>query len=96
MTLNIKAKKLTSLIEQTIGLMGKSKIYPVYFETRYGIHTAFVKEPILIVILDGEKVHSKRIVNPWRAYFWDPKYYRVLELPTDFDKKIKIGDIIKI
>jgi uncharacterized membrane protein (UPF0127 family) len=97
MSLKIKVKRLTGLLDQTIGLMGAEEIYPVYFETRFGIHTAFVKHPILVVIINAEgKVYRKKVMKPWRLYFWNPKYYKVLELPVSFKSKIKIGYKINI
>ena len=50
--ITVKAKKATSWMEKARGLMFKDEINPIYFETRWGVHTFFVRDPILVVILD--------------------------------------------
>lgn len=87
----IKAFKATSRKDKALGLMFRNPPIPLYFETRFGIHTFFVKAPIFVYILDkNSHVVSVKRVNPWRVYFWNPKYSRVLELPTDHPGVSKI------
>ncbi len=73
-------------------------ITPIYFETRFGIHTFFLKVPIDVVILkeDGCVYKIRKNLKPWRFYLWNPKYFRVLELPSDSISRygIKIGEKI--
>lgn len=95
----IKARKLKSLDEKTKGLLGL-KVEPVYFETRWGIHTFFMREPIDIVILDASKRVAviKEGLKPNRIFLWNPIYSKVLELPSNTIKGsgIKLTDEIKL
>jgi uncharacterized membrane protein (UPF0127 family) len=93
-------KILTGLIDKTIGVAFKEKIEPVYFKTRWGIHTFFVKHPIDVFVMDDNFVVRKMIrgLKPWRVFFWNPRYKNVLELPQYLKKykKYKIGDKIML
>jgi uncharacterized protein len=79
-------------LESLCGNMFRKKIIPLYFETRWGIHTFFVKEPIDVLILDEENRVQviKKGLKPWRLFFWNPKYRRVLELPHGRISQLKI------
>lgn len=96
----LKVKILHSYWEKSIGLIGADPITPVYFTTRWGIHTCGMKLPIDVLILDD----SLRVVKftekllPNRLFFWNPKYFRVVELPAEEIEKhsIKIGDTITL
>lgn len=70
------------------------------FETRYGIHTFFLKQDIDIVILNDKKqvVKLKHNLKPWRMLFWNPSYYRVLELEAGSILKFRvaIGDTLSM
>lgn len=96
----IKAKELKSLKDRAIGLIGKQKVDPVYFKTRWGIHTFGLKFPIDILILDKEKrvVALKKTLKPNRIFFWNPRFDRVLELSNGSmqRKNIQIGDTIQL
>jgi uncharacterized membrane protein (UPF0127 family) len=96
----MKIQRLTSLPEKLLGLSFKENIQPVYFETRFGIHTFFVKKAIDVVICDDDFIVRKivRSMKPWKVLIWNPKYKKVLELPTNYKKysKITIGDKIDI
>jgi uncharacterized protein len=73
-------------------------VIPLYLETRYGIHTFFVRRTIDIVILNSnfKVVTLKKNLKPNRIYFWNPLYFRILELPAGFINKtgIKKGSSI--
>jgi len=88
----INAKVLNSFEEKLLGLMFQDEIFPICFETRFGIHTFFVKHRIDIVILDKDcKVRAIREgLKPWRFFFWNPQYFLVLEMPLGYIKKFKI------
>lgn len=97
--MKVKVREAKNIFEKSLGLMFKNNPEPLYFETRWGIHTFFIKKPLIVVILD----HSNAIVRiktmmPNRIYFWNPKYKRVVELPQKKDKqtKIKVGDTLGI
>lgn len=90
----------TKGLKKIKGLIGLKKIEPLYFQTRFGIHTFGVKFPIDVVILnDNETVVAiKQYFKPNRIFLWNPKYKNVLELPTKtVDKeKIKVGEKIEL
>ena len=92
----LKVKRLKTFWEKSVGLIGKKKITPIYFETRFGIHTFGMLSPIDVVILDkgGKVVKLAENLAPFRVFLWSPRYYRVLELPGGFAvrEKIFVGD----
>ena len=91
-------RRLSEFSDKLIGLAFKNKIEPAYLETRWGIHTFFVRKSIDVVIADDNFIVRKIVRNlkPWRILFWNPKYKKVLELPANYKKysQIKIGDVI--
>ncbi len=80
----MKIKTLKTPWEKLLGLMFKNKLYPVYFETHFGIHTFFVKSPIDVVVCDENFIVRKigRNIKPGRIFLWNPKYFRVFEFPS--------------
>jgi uncharacterized membrane protein (UPF0127 family) len=93
----IYIKKLSGL-NKIRGLIGKNTPTPVFFTTRFGIHTFGLKFPIDVLILDNcnRVVRQKHSLYPNKLFFWPPVYNRVLELPagTISRQKIKIGDTV--
>ena len=96
--LKLKVKRLKTLKEKTVGLIGREKITPVIFETRFGIHTFGLKFPIDVLILDSQRkiVALKESLSPNRIFLWNPRYKIVLELPTGAIKKYNIKKRTKI
>lgn len=97
--MKLKVKKLQSFREKSIGLIGADPIFPVYFTTRWGIHTFGVLHPIDVVILDhSNRVVVTKILLPNRIFFWNPIFSRILELPAGTIKKsaIIIGNHITL
>ena len=96
----LKIVELTSFREKTKGLMFTKKIKPIYFRTRWGLHTVFVTKPIDIVILDDDFVirKLKKGLHPWTVFVWNPKYKNILEMPSgSINKyKLKLGKGVKI
>jgi len=95
-----KVRVLKNPKEKLTGLLGKDQAHPVYFQTRWGIHTWGMKFPIDVLILDNENRVVKTAANlsPNRFFFWSPKYDRVLELPAGEikNKRIKKGDGVNL
>lgn len=59
----------------------------------------FVKRPIVVFILnDNNVVQIKKKIDPWRVFFWNPRYIRVLEMPFSDKRcvKITIGSMVDI
>lgn len=98
--MKLKVRKLRTLWEKSVGLIGAKRIDPVYFTTRWGIHTFGVLHPIDVIVFDGNmRVQViKEHLLPNRMFFWNPKYSRVLELPegTIREKTILVGSRITI
>lgn len=94
-----KVRKLMKFSQKLFGLSFKKNIEPIFFETRWGIHTLFVKKPIAVIICDERFIvrEIKRSVKPWRILFWNPKYNKVFELPTGNNNysNISVGESIK-
>ncbi len=94
----LKVKRLETLKEKTVGLIGQEKVTPVIFETRFGIHTFFLRVPIDVLILDSKKKVAllKEALSPNRIFLWSPRYKIVLELPSGTIKKYNIKKGVEI
>ena len=88
----ISATYLSTIQEATIGLLHHTKPEPVYFQTRWGIHTFGMKFPIDVLILDDEFIirSAYENIHPNRAAFWNPRFKHVIELPSGYIQKQKI------
>jgi len=98
--ITIKAKNATNILTKSVGLIGKTNPIPIYFKTRFGIHTFGLRFSIDVVILDNHfKVKKlQESLKSNRIFLWNPKFKNVLELPEGWIKKekIKIGTQIKL
>lgn len=98
--IQLKVHKADSTRQRIWGLIGKNKIEPLYLNTRFGIHTFFVKHPIDVIILDKNfyVVTIKKKLTPFKIFFWNPRYCHVVELPskTINQHKMKPGDHVKL
>lgn len=87
-----------NFLDKAFGLLLQSNPRVLFFETRLGIHTFFMRDKIDVVILDNHNrvVDLKINLAPNRIFVWDPKFSLVLELPsgTIIKSKTEIGDII--
>jgi hypothetical protein len=94
----VKAKRQKGIFKKIIGLIASKEAKPIFFTTRFGIHTFGVKFPIDVLILDSQSkvVKMRRELKPNRFFFWPPRFEKVIELPAGYIKKahIKIGDRI--
>lgn len=81
--ITLKVKTLQTLMEKSVGLIGAKRPYPVFFTTRWGIHTFGVKSAIDVLILDSNNHVAviRHHLPPNRFLFWNPIYDRVIELP---------------
>ncbi len=95
-TLSDNVLVLKTLREKTDGMSVFEKPRPVYFETRWGIHTFGVKFSIDVAILDmyGAIRALKKNMKPNSFFFWNPKYKRVLELPPAYE--IEKDDVLEL
>lgn len=79
-----KARKAQSIKEKAMGLLGLESPEPIYFQTRWGIHTIGMNFPIDCIVLDDDMVVRKtgKNIGPGRIFVWNPKYKNVVELPA--------------
>ncbi|MEK7092292.1 MAG: hypothetical protein AAB907_01565 [Patescibacteria group bacterium] len=96
--MKIRVKELSSFWEKTKGLIGDNTGIPVFFRTRWGIHTFGVSKTIAVAILDDvNKVVQIKQLSPNRVFFWNPLYSRVLEIPDEYSlEKPKIGESVEL
>lgn len=96
----VTAKFANNLLERMMGLIGKHEAHGLLINTRFGIHTFFLRFPIDVMVIDksGKVVALKKHLKPHRLYLWNPKYDRVLEMPENTIEKnnIKIGTNITL
>lgn len=86
--------------DRVLGLINPKNPRNLMFETRYGIHTFFLKEAIDVLVLSGNLrvVKTKQSLAPGRLFFWHPRHCRVLELPEGAILKfrVSVGDTLSI
>lgn len=96
----VTAKFANTIFDRLTGLIGKHQAHGLLIQTRFGIHTFFLKFPIDVVVLnrEGTVVACKEHIKPHRLFFWNPRYDRILELPHKTIEKndIKIGTKINL
>jgi len=95
----LKVKYLTGT-SKAIGLIAAKKAYPVFFQTRFGIHTFGLKFPIDVLILDSNNkvVKIAESLKPNHIFLWNPKFEKVIELPAGAvdKKKINVGSLLNL
>lgn len=93
-------KVARSFLDLSLGLLRKSNPRSLLFNTRFGIHTFFLKDEIDIIVLDQKNrvVKLKSDLKPNRLFFWNPKYFLVIELPKNTIKtsQTKLNDILSL
>ncbi len=95
-TANIPIRKLNEL-EKLVGMI-KFKNCGIFFTTRFGIHSFFLKETIEVIILDkNNQVKLIKLLKPNRIFIWNPVFTKVLELPKGSIEtlNLNLGNIIK-
>lgn len=97
-TLSTDTKFATSFLDRALGLLRKSNPKTLIFQTRFGLHTFLLKEPIDVIVLNNENIAVKlqKDLKPNNLIFWNPKYSLCIELPKNSLKnsKTEIGDKI--
>jgi len=96
----LRVKYLKSLRQASLGLLAAVEAYPVFFKTRFGIHTFFMKYSIDVLILDkaGRVIALKENLKPFRIFLWNPLFDRVIELPkgTIESERIQTNSTVKL
>ncbi len=97
-SIDSKVIHLKNIKDKTLGAIRfHDKI--LFFKTRFGVHSFFVKTPIDIIVLGKNRrvVRIKKSLLPKRIFLWNPKYFLILELPKgSIEKlKLKVGHIIE-
>jgi uncharacterized protein len=89
-----------TLRKKTRGLLGYDVPFPIFFKSRWGIHTIGLKFPIdLLVCGDNFVVRFiRKAVAPGNLVFWWPWYRNVIELPAGtIDKNgTQYGDQLRL
>ena len=99
MTHTITAIHAKSFFQKTKGLILENEIKPMFFFTRFGIHTFGLKEAIDVLILDSNhKIVKLKTVSRNTIFLWSPRFNNVLELPDGsiYKKKIRLGDHVAL
>lgn len=98
--ITVKAKELKSFKEKSIGLIGAKEVNPVFFKTRFGIHTFSLNFSLDIIVLDNKNraIKIKKGLKPNRIFLWNLKFDSIIELKSGAieEKGIKLGDIIQL
>lgn len=93
-------KICSSFLDRALGLLVPNNPRNLAFNTRFGIHTFFLKAPIDLLILDTKLkvVILKQNLKPGKLFFWNPSYSWVIELNKNSVRKfqIKEGDRLSI
>jgi uncharacterized membrane protein (UPF0127 family) len=96
--LSESAVKAITYSQKTFGLIFSKNPCTMIFQTRFGIHTFFMKYPIDVLVLDQQNtvVAIKKSLKPNRIFVWNPKYEIIIELPTGSIEKTstKVGSRI--
>ena len=97
---HIAVTHLKSLKAKSVGLLGANHAHPVYFTTRWGIHTFGLLFPIDVLVLDKDNkvAHVAHQLKPNAVFVWNPKHFHVIELPAGEIQKMDIvkGDTISL
>lgn len=99
-TLSRDLKKALGFFDSALGLLNPSNPRSMLFETRFGMHTFFMKEAIDVIVIDKHFIVQKlrSSLKPFRMYFWNPIYPYVIELPNRTINKSKTSksDVLKL
>lgn len=92
---NLKIAKTFS--DNLFGLLKEKRDASVLFNTRFGIHTFFMKYPIDVIVLNNENkvIKIKKDLKPNNFFFWNPKYSRIIELPHTHIKYVSLDDQVE-
>lgn len=92
------AKRATSFMDRALGLLNPNSPRILILQTRFGIHTFFMKEKIDVLILDDKSrvVKIRENLSPFKLFFYNPKHSLVVEMPGGLIRKkgISINDKI--
>ncbi len=95
-----RARKAVSLIDKTLGMILEKNSGGLIFDTRFGIHTFFMKNSIDIIVCDynNNVVKLREKLCPSNIFMWNPKFNILIEVPENSirDSKTKVGDRLKI
>ncbi len=96
--LTIHAKNAATFLEKSKGLLGEKSPFAIFFQTRWGIHTFGMAFPIDVLILNEANsiVALKKHLKTNHIFLWNPRYKKVLELPSGTIQKEKLEKGTKI
>ncbi len=92
------ARVAVSFSDKIFGMILEKNSQGLIFESRFGIHTFFMKKPIDVLILDkNNRVGQiKKSLKPNRIFLWNPVFSKIIELPEGSLERsgTKKGDIL--
>lgn len=96
--LTVDLKRGNGWADKLLGMLLKRNKTGILFNTRFGIHTIGLKQPIDVLVVDNFRVVKVKTVKPNNLFFWNPRYSKVIELPESAVSKTgtRIGDKVKI
>ena len=88
-TLSESAVFAKTFKQKAFGLLLAGKTDAMIFQTRFGIHTFFMKYPIDVLVLDEDNKIAvlKKKLKQNRIFVWNPKYNTVIELSEGIIEK---------
>lgn len=94
-TISDQVVELVSFFDRTLGLH-KYPTKALFFYTRFGIHTFFLKKNIDIIIISDTNIVVKLGIGikPNSIFLWSLQYEKVIELPQGsiLTSKTTLGD----
>lgn len=83
---DIQVIKVKGFVDNLLGMIKYKNPIPLFFISRFGIHTIGMRYPIDVLILDNKyrvKVIKKEL-KPNKFMFWNPKFKYIIELPSGY------------
>lgn len=96
---NIEVIFLKGIKEKSLGAIDKNPSAAFLMQTRFGIHTFFMKRPLDIIVLSskGKIIKMREDMKPNRIFIWNPKYSYIIEAPSGSIRKLdlKLENILR-
>lgn len=90
-------KVASSVLDRLLGILNPKNPRSLLLQTRFGIHTFFLKEEIDVIILDASFIVVKaKTLKPNKVFLYNVIHKNVIELPKGSIKQSKtaIGDTL--
>lgn len=90
--INIEVVFLKGVKEKSLGAIDKNPLTAFLMQTRFGIHTFFMKRSLDIIVLSskGKVIKMRENIKPNRIFIWNPKYSYVIEAPSGSIRRLDL------